>query len=81
MNKKLLKMNKVESFQEEKHSKEDKYLERFENYLYNLINSLKFRKINKYFTETKRNKQFFFAFADKLLKIYKIQPELYKKTT
>ena len=74
------------TFPTHKNRKQDKHLERFENDLYNLIKSLIFRKVKnslflrmrKDLNEIKKPKRVF-AFADKSLNIYKIQPELYKK--
>ena len=68
----------MKSFQH-RNPKEDKHLERFENYLYNLIKSLKFRKVKnplflrmrKDLNETRKTNKFF-AFADKSLNMYKI---------
>ena len=73
-------------FPTHRNPKEDKHLERFENDLYNLIKSLKFRKVkNPLFLRMRkdlneiRKTNKFFAFADKSLNMYKIKPELYKK--
>ena len=75
-------------FPTHRNPKEDKHLERFENDLYNLIKGLKFRKVkNPLFLRMRkdlneiRKTNKFFAFADKSLNMYKIKPELYKKTS
>ena len=73
-------------FPSNRNPKEDKHLERFENDLYDLIKSLKFRKIkNPLFTKMKndlneiKKSNKLIAFADKSLNIYKVEPKYYKK--